>query len=126
AMVPPVAISLTTGSPGRAWASPITGASGRAAAGEVGCGRGAGPAVCAWAALEASRAARVQAIVRRMGTSGFRGGIRPRLLHSPGVPFKLVSEYKPQGDQPRAVEELVAGVRRGDRHQTLLGVTGSG
>ncbi len=40
--------------------------------------------------------------------------------------FKLVSEYKPQGDQPRAIEELIAGVRRGDRHQTLLGVTGSG
>jgi len=42
------------------------------------------------------------------------------------MPFKLVSDYKPQGDQPRAIEELVAGVRRGDRHQTLLGVTGSG
>ncbi|HKC61508.1 MAG TPA: excinuclease ABC subunit UvrB [Myxococcales bacterium] len=42
------------------------------------------------------------------------------------MPFKLVSDFKPQGDQPRAVEELVAGLRRGDRHQTLLGVTGSG
>ena len=42
------------------------------------------------------------------------------------MPFKLVSDYKPQGDQPRAVEELVAALRRGDRHQTLLGVTGSG
>jgi excinuclease ABC subunit B len=42
------------------------------------------------------------------------------------MPFKLVSDYKPQGDQPRAIEELVAGVNRGDRHQTLLGVTGSG
>jgi excinuclease ABC subunit B len=42
------------------------------------------------------------------------------------MPFTLVSDYKPQGDQPRAVEELVAGLRRGDRHQTLLGVTGSG
>ena len=42
------------------------------------------------------------------------------------MPFKLVSEYKPQGDQPRAIGELIAGVRRGDRHQTLLGVTGSG
>jgi len=68
----------------------------------------------------------VQAIVWRMGTSGFEGGVRPRLLHSPGMPFKLVSDFKPQGDQPRAVEELVAGLRRGDRHQTLLGVTGSG
>jgi excinuclease ABC subunit B len=40
--------------------------------------------------------------------------------------FKLVSEYKPQGDQPRAVDELVEGVLRGDPYQTLLGVTGSG
>ncbi|MGH0034762.1 MAG: excinuclease ABC subunit UvrB [Myxococcota bacterium] len=40
--------------------------------------------------------------------------------------FKLVSEYEPTGDQPRAIEELVAGLGRGDAHQTLLGVTGSG
>ena len=42
------------------------------------------------------------------------------------MPFKLRSEYVPQGDQPRAVAELTAGLRRGDRSQTLLGVTGSG
>jgi excinuclease ABC subunit B len=40
--------------------------------------------------------------------------------------FRLVSEYSPTGDQPRAIAELVEGVRRGDPHQTLLGVTGSG
>ena len=40
--------------------------------------------------------------------------------------FKLISEHKPQGDQPRAIAELTEGVLRGDRHQTLLGVTGSG
>jgi len=40
--------------------------------------------------------------------------------------FQLVSEFTPQGDQPRAIEELVAGLARGDEHQTLLGVTGSG
>jgi len=40
--------------------------------------------------------------------------------------FKLVSEYKPHGDQPRAIVELTEGLRRGDRFQTLLGVTGSG
>jgi excinuclease ABC subunit B len=40
--------------------------------------------------------------------------------------FRLVSEYEPTGDQPRAIAELVAGVERGDPHQTLLGVTGSG
>ena len=40
--------------------------------------------------------------------------------------FKLVSDFLPQGDQPRAIEELVAGLSKGDNYQTLLGVTGSG
>ncbi len=40
--------------------------------------------------------------------------------------FKLKSEYKPTGDQPKAIEKLVEGLNRGDREQTLLGVTGSG
>ena len=40
--------------------------------------------------------------------------------------FELVTDYRPQGDQPRAIAELVEGVLRGDGHQTLLGVTGSG
>ncbi|MCI1955504.1 MAG: excinuclease ABC subunit UvrB [Oscillospiraceae bacterium] len=40
--------------------------------------------------------------------------------------FKLVSKYKPAGDQPKAVRQLVEGIRNGDREQTLLGVTGSG
>ena len=40
--------------------------------------------------------------------------------------FKLVSEYAPTGDQPQAIEKLVAGFREGNQCQTLLGVTGSG
>src|SRR5574344_782679 len=40
--------------------------------------------------------------------------------------FKLVSEYKPTGDQPQAIEALVNGFREGNQFQTLLGVTGSG
>ncbi|WP_148897000.1 excinuclease ABC subunit UvrB [Geothermobacter ehrlichii] len=40
--------------------------------------------------------------------------------------FELVTDYQPRGDQPRAIRELVEGLRRGDRHQVLLGVTGSG
>jgi excinuclease ABC subunit B len=40
--------------------------------------------------------------------------------------FSLQSDYQPRGDQPRAIAELTAGLRRGDRHQVLLGVTGSG
>ncbi|WP_323372952.1 excinuclease ABC subunit UvrB [Tumebacillus lacus] len=41
-------------------------------------------------------------------------------------PFKLVSEYTPQGDQPKAIEKLAEGILRGDKHQTLLGATGTG
>ncbi|MEG2004285.1 MAG: DEAD/DEAH box helicase family protein, partial [Clostridia bacterium] len=40
--------------------------------------------------------------------------------------FKLISEYKPTGDQPMAIEKLVKGVLNGDCDQTLMGVTGSG
>ena len=40
--------------------------------------------------------------------------------------FQVVSEYRPSGDQPKAIEALAEGVLRGDHAQTLLGVTGSG
>ncbi len=42
------------------------------------------------------------------------------------MPFELISEFSPTGDQPEAIKQLAEGVRRGDRAQTLLGVTGSG
>jgi excinuclease ABC subunit B len=42
------------------------------------------------------------------------------------APFALIADYVPTGDQPQAIEKLVEGVNRGDRYQTLLGVTGSG
>ncbi len=42
------------------------------------------------------------------------------------MPFNLKSPYPPAGDQPQAIAELVAGLRSGEAHQTLLGVTGSG
>ena len=41
-------------------------------------------------------------------------------------PFDLQSHYKPSGDQPGAILELVKGVKEGKRHQTLLGATGTG
>ncbi|MBF1506994.1 MAG: excinuclease ABC subunit UvrB [Prevotella pallens] len=40
--------------------------------------------------------------------------------------FKLTSKYKPTGDQPEAIRELTEGIKRGDKSQVLLGVTGSG
>ena len=42
------------------------------------------------------------------------------------VPFRVQAPFEPAGDQPRAIAELIAGLARGDRYQTLLGVTGSG
>ncbi|WP_028308037.1 excinuclease ABC subunit UvrB [Desulfitibacter alkalitolerans] len=41
-------------------------------------------------------------------------------------PFKVVSEYTPKGDQPRAIEELVDGIQKNIKHQILLGATGTG
>ena len=43
-----------------------------------------------------------------------------------GAPFRIVSEFKPAGDQPQAIVELTAGLQKGERDQVLLGVTGSG
>src|SRR5450432_2308300 len=51
----------------------------------------------------------------------------PRLAPTPADSrFELVSDFQPRGDQPTALKELVEGIRRGDNHQVLLGVTGSG
>jgi excinuclease ABC subunit B len=54
---------------------------------------------------------------------------RPRSLlvrDAPAAEFKLKRPYPPRGDQPEAIRQLSEGVVRGDRYQTLLGVTGSG
>jgi excinuclease ABC subunit B len=40
--------------------------------------------------------------------------------------FQLISDFKPSGDQPEAIEQLVDGINRNEKHQILLGVTGSG
>jgi len=74
-------------------------------------------------------------VAPRAVKTGRTGGARKGPAPARGAPpppresdgrFRLVSEFTPQGDQPRAIEELVAGLERGDAHQTLLGVTGSG
>ncbi|MBP6998747.1 MAG: excinuclease ABC subunit UvrB [Tepidiphilus sp.] len=49
-----------------------------------------------------------------------------RFVRFPGSPFELFQPYPPAGDQPQAIEALVAGIRDGLMYQTLLGVTGSG
>ena len=48
------------------------------------------------------------------------------LIKRQHAPFKLQSKYSPAGDQPQAIEKLIAGVKGGQRDQVLLGVTGSG
>ena len=40
--------------------------------------------------------------------------------------FNLKTKFKPTGDQPQAIEKLIKGIKKGEKHQTLLGVTGSG
>ena len=40
--------------------------------------------------------------------------------------FRVQSDFTPTGDQPQAISQLVAGIRGGEKYQTLLGVTGSG
>ncbi|HKX07387.1 MAG TPA: excinuclease ABC subunit UvrB, partial [Stellaceae bacterium] len=49
-----------------------------------------------------------------------------RPLADIGRPFQIHSEFKPAGDQPQAIKELVEAIRKGERDQVLLGVTGSG
>jgi excinuclease ABC subunit B len=79
--------------------------------------------------------ATVQALTRLLteGDPRFRDG-KPWVPHRPprpdksegGVPFRIRSDFEPAGDQPEAIRELVDGVRRQERDQVLLGVTGSG
>jgi len=47
-------------------------------------------------------------------------------VYNSNMDFQLVTTYKPMGDQPRAIDELVSGLSAGEQHQVLLGVTGSG
>ncbi len=66
---------------------------------------------------------------RRAGGGGGGGGEEnptTRYITGMSSPFRLETPFPPAGDQPRAIAELTAGLTRGDRYQTLLGVTGSG
>ena len=95
------------------------GAAGQQGGGEDGAARANRMVVRAWpASITANRHGPVEV---RKG-----GGARPTRAVCWPVPFDLKSDFKPTGDQPRAIGELVAGLRRGDPHQVLLGVTGSG
>lgn len=51
--------------------------------------------------------------------------MRKKSMNKGGKMFKLVSNYKPTGDQPQAIDYLVNGINEGKKFQTLLGVTGS-
>ena len=48
------------------------------------------------------------------------------LTQSHSLPFKIVSDYKPSGDQPKAIKEIIENINNGENEQVLLGVTGSG
>ncbi|PPR48120.1 MAG: UvrABC system protein B, partial [Alphaproteobacteria bacterium MarineAlpha5_Bin8] len=48
------------------------------------------------------------------------------LIPSNSQPFKIISDFKESGDQPEAISSLVKNIKKGEREQVLLGVTGSG
>ena len=50
----------------------------------------------------------------------------PRQKTEGGIPFELVSEFEPSGDQPEAIADLLKSIEEGEQDQVLLGVTGSG
>src|SRR5690242_21636850 len=74
--------------------------------------------------------ARVDAVATSYRKKAKRTGeppaVTPALPKRGNAGFKLVSPYRPAGDQPKAVTELVDGLTRGDEAQVLLGITGSG
>ncbi len=59
-------------------------------------------------------------------TDGLNQALEPVWTTRPETPFDLVAPFEPAGDQPEAIAGLTAGLERGERYQTLLGVTGSG
>src|SRR6202045_5562977 len=65
-------------------------------------------------------------IVRAQAGAPRFGGNRANLMLDWIVPFQLESNYKPRGDQGQAIAKLIKSVEAGNRHQTLLGATGSG
>ena len=55
-----------------------------------------------------------------------RVGAHDSTLSMAPSPFKLTTQFEPKGDQPQAIEQLMRGLRQGEQHQVLLGITGSG
>ena len=63
---------------------------------------------------------------RRIAAAPSGSAVTPARYHRHVPAFEVVSPFRPAGDQPEAIAGLVAGLERGDRYQTLLGITGSG
>jgi excinuclease ABC subunit B len=78
-----------------------------------------------WVNLDLHKASRRPGNTFRLAPSAFRL-LFAILVYNPKMDFQLVTGYRPRGDQPRAIDELVQGLAAGERHQVLLGVTGSG
>ena len=79
-----------------------------------------------WIASAGSATLR-QTFVSRSSASRLRGvPLVAKVASSMPALFDLTSNFDPKGDQPAAIEQLVRGIERGDKHQVLLGITGSG
>src|SRR6201996_9705377 len=89
------------------------------------CEAAAGPSLAEAANMDPAYLAPPLAAMTSGGTFVPHRPARPEKSEG-GKKFKLVSEYKPAGDQPTAIKELVNGVNALERDQVLLGVTGSG
>src|SRR3972149_2195040 len=64
---------------------------------------------------------------RKRGARRRKGRVEePARMISPMTAFELHAPYRPMGDQPEAIAALIAGLERGDKHQVLLGATGTG
>src|SRR5690606_11206419 len=61
-----------------------------------------------------------------VGGRSYRGAMRLENIPRKQAPFKVVSEFEPSGDQPQAIEEIVARVQAGEKDTVLLGATGTG
>src|SRR5262245_66462713 len=86
-----------------------------------------GSADLAGTAIQATVGAVATSYRKKAKRAGDAAGPPPALPTKRGnAGFKLVSQYKAAGDQPKAIGELVEGLRRGDDAQVLLGITGSG
>ena len=64
--------------------------------------------------------------MQRSSTNKVNFTVQKHTMAEAEIPLKVISTFKPSGDQPQAIKKIVAGLNAGEKDQVLLGVTGSG